>query len=511
MGDPLSATAAVLGLPGIFMSCVQCFELIQSGRNFERDLLVLTTKFSNQQLRFTKWGEACGFGSPSGYNRGLDEPELKPHIERTFHSIKLLLDSGVSVSKTYEEHTLKYEAFVAPQTVPTRWSWTVVKSRLRRSQNTRDTKDATRWALSDKKKLDEIVRHLSDLIGDLETITKGLGVLERQRYLVQYEIQSISDTETLELMEESRLGSSDMISETASVRLRDLSSGTFRSSHQPGSILDVLSVPDTNHTTETYATAPETLIPDQEAPSEMVAHNNRIMNTLLSTMGTTPKAPSDLNLEKLSLGHMIDRLSLDAFDQALKNHSHLFYGTDPSLSKFARKRAFAEIRNFQNDIKAIESRWFNIHVIGDNLRYILGSTEGPVNSPYEGGIFHLVLRLDDEYPWKPPRCLMLTKIYHPNISPRGEVCIDILKHEWRLLLTFSTILISITSILDDPGLEDPLVPEIAEIYVRDRTLYEENARAYTKKYACEVSPSPETIERFIGICEELAHDGNLGT
>jgi hypothetical protein len=82
MGDPLSATAVVLSLPGIFMCCVQYFELIQRGRNFERDLLVLTTKFSNQQLRFTKWGEACGFGSASGYHRGLDAPALKLNIER---------------------------------------------------------------------------------------------------------------------------------------------------------------------------------------------------------------------------------------------------------------------------------------------------------------------------------------------------------------------------------------------------------------------------------------------
>jgi len=267
MADPISATVTVLSLPSIFMSCVQCFELIQNGRNFERDLLVLTTKFSNQQLRFAKWGEACGFGSPLGYDPGLDSTELRPHIERTFHSIKLLLDSGVSISKTYEEGTLKSEATVQPQTVSTRWSWKAIKRRLRRSQDFRGTKDAAKWALSDKKKLDEIVRHLSDLIGDIEAITKTLGVPEQQRYLVQYEIQSISDVGTLELMEASRLSSSDMVSDTASVRLQNLYSGSLPSSRQPGSILDVISVADTNGTTETYATAPERFILDREAPS----------------------------------------------------------------------------------------------------------------------------------------------------------------------------------------------------------------------------------------------------
>lgn len=102
MGDPLSAAAAALSLPGIFMSCLQCFELIHYARNFERDLLILITKFSNQQLRFSKWGEACGFGAANGYDDRLDDASLKPTSARTSWSLKVVLDDGVNLIRKYE-------------------------------------------------------------------------------------------------------------------------------------------------------------------------------------------------------------------------------------------------------------------------------------------------------------------------------------------------------------------------------------------------------------------------
>ncbi|KAF2013435.1 UBC-like protein, partial [Aaosphaeria arxii CBS 175.79] len=111
------------------------------------------------------------------------------------------------------------------------------------------------------------------------------------------------------------------------------------------------------------------------------------------------------------------------------------------------------------------------------------SITGPVNTPYEGGVFHLVFRAPNDHPFKPLSCRMLTKIYHPNFNAKGEVCLDILDTRWTPVITLDMMLLSMISVLDDPGLDDPLVPEIAQTYVKDRKTYEENARAYTKKYA----------------------------
>ena len=45
------------------------------------------------------------------------------------------------------------------------------------------------------------------------------------------------------------------------------------------------------------------------------------------------------------------------------------------------------------------------------------------------------------------------------------------------------VLLSICSLLCDPNPDDPLVPEIAQLYKTDRSRYEETAREWARKYA----------------------------
>jgi len=108
---------------------------------------------------------------------------------------------------------------------------------------------------------------------------------------------------------------------------------------------------------------------------------------------------------------------------------------------------------------------------------------GPSDSPYEGGVFFLEIHFPNDYPFKPPKVKFLTKVYHPNVASSGAICLDILKDEWSPALTVSKVLLSICSLLTDPNPDDPLVPEIAQLFKTDRKAYEENARAWTQKMA----------------------------
>jgi ubiquitin-protein ligase len=63
----------------------------------------------------------------------------------------------------------------------------------------------------------------------------------------------------------------------------------------------------------------------------------------------------------------------------------------------------------------------------DNVRYFNVAIAGPIDSPYQGGLFRLELFLPAEYPMGPPKVRFLTKLYHPNIDRLGRICLDILK------------------------------------------------------------------------------------
>ena len=108
---------------------------------------------------------------------------------------------------------------------------------------------------------------------------------------------------------------------------------------------------------------------------------------------------------------------------------------------------------------------------------------GPNETPYEGGVFQLDLSFPVEYPFSPPKVKFKTRVYHPNINSDGNICLDILKDQWSPALTVSKILLSISSLLTDPNINDPLVAEIARQYVSDREKYDKTAKEWTKKYA----------------------------
>ena len=108
---------------------------------------------------------------------------------------------------------------------------------------------------------------------------------------------------------------------------------------------------------------------------------------------------------------------------------------------------------------------------------------GPEDSPYQGGVFFLNIHFPTDYPFKSPKCTFTTRVYHPNIDRYGSICLDILYDQWSPALSIRKVLLSISSLLTDPNLDDPLVPEIAIIYKNDRIRYEATAREWTKKFA----------------------------
>ena len=57
--------------------------------------------------------------------------------------------------------------------------------------------------------------------------------------------------------------------------------------------------------------------------------------------------------------------------------------------------------------------------------------DGPADTPYQGGSFRVRCVLGKQFPSQPPNCYFITKVFHPNVSRNGEICVNTLKKDWK--------------------------------------------------------------------------------
>jgi ubiquitin-protein ligase len=71
-------------------------------------------------------------------------------------------------------------------------------------------------------------------------------------------------------------------------------------------------------------------------------------------------------------------------------------------------------------------------------------------TPYEGGIFFLDIIFPSDYPFKPPKLVFKTRIYHCNVDTAGDLSVNILRDSWSPALTITKVLQAIRSIFLKP-------------------------------------------------------------
>lgn len=65
-------------------------------------------------------------------------------------------------------------------------------------------------------------------------------------------------------------------------------------------------------------------------------------------------------------------------------------------------------------------------------------------------------------------------VYHPNIDLEGNVCLNILREDWKPVLTINSIVYGLQYLFLEPNPEDPLNKEAAEVLQNNRRLFEQN-------------------------------------
>ncbi|KAK1828761.1 hypothetical protein QBC39DRAFT_358263 [Podospora conica] len=543
----MEAAGVALGVAALFSTCVQSFDIIVRSREFGNEFDLLCTQLSLLQIRLKIWGESLGLVPESRivktrpYNTLVDHPEVRPSIEQAlFHLHRLLTDADV-VTNRYspeEEGTDEGQPAVSKGLTVFKNSFDTFKQRIRRNQKEQSTWKVTKWAIRDLGNFKALITKIKDLIEALEGITIPLGSLLQHEELLAYEVSLVSDTDSLRLLAEvsSTPGSSwslRVVCDSSSFRLTPFTNSGYSiagktadsrvasSCHTaPKEPSGTKLVERTLHQAMKAATSVRQeakvgeipgsvkLESSQRPPSRQnIPQNQRIMLDIMKDGKFVAPEPS---FASGAARHGLSMAQIKTRDGSAWANEGLGLLLKADTGGSVARRVFLELRS----IKAAGIPFISARTLGDRMDKILASIEGPPDTPYEGGIFWLQVHYHTAEISQAPVLRFITRVYHPNIDCLGNICADyqawwsdshlkgsMARHHINPATTswFSTksclasILTAICGLLASPNVEDPLVPEIAETYVKDYRRYCEIAASYTRSHAQET----EVDERYI--------------
>ena len=96
---------------------------------------------------------------------------------------------------------------------------------------------------------------------------------------------------------------------------------------------------------------------------------------------------------------------------------------------------------------------------------------------YKGGAFTFSFNINTNYPHDPPKVkctqtvrvvplnplgisthqpLVIRQIYHPNVDLEGNVCLNILREDWKPVLNLNSVMVGLQYLFLEPNADDPL-------------------------------------------------------
>lgn len=116
-------------------------------------------------------------------------------------------------------------------------------------------------------------------------------------------------------------------------------------------------------------------------------------------------------------------------------------------------------------------------------------------TPFAGGKFRCKLVLSEDYPNVPPQGFFLTKIFHPNVSATGSICVNTLKKDWTSDVTIKHVFLVIRCLLIVPFPESSLNDEAGKLFMDSYEEFEKRAKIMTNVHA---SPTVATSDSADG-------------
>jgi len=71
---------------------------------------------------------------------------------------------------------------------------------------------------------------------------------------------------------------------------------------------------------------------------------------------------------------------------------------------------------------------------------------------YKGGSFNFTFAINSNFPHEPPKVKCTQKIYHPNIDLDGNVCLNILREDWKPVLNLNAVIVGLQVVNSLPNI-----------------------------------------------------------
>jgi len=150
--------------------------------------------------------------------------------------------------------------------------------------------------------------------------------------------------------------------------------------------------------------------------------------------------------------------------------------SNPMILKSLFRQQNDLINNYPEGVKILMNQ--------EDILDIQAEITGPTGTPYENGVFRVKLILPTDFPQAPPKGYFTTKIYHPNVSAKGEICVNTLKKDWnpRQWSLFHVLQV-IRCLLIVPFPESSLNEEAGRLFQENYQEYFKMAKIYTNVHS----------------------------
>ncbi|KAI4156167.1 MAG: hypothetical protein LQ340_000473 [Diploschistes diacapsis] len=104
----------------------------------------------------------------------------------------------------------------------------------------------------------------------------------------------------------------------------------------------------------------------------------------------------------------------------------------------------------------------------------------PDEGMYKGGSFSFTFAINQNFPHDPPKVKCQQKIYHPNIDLEGNVCLNILREDWKPVLNLNAVIVGLQFLFLEPNASDPLNKDAANDLRNSRDNFKRNVQESMK-------------------------------